>query len=47
MNAHILNAMGNNRPLAEWYQHYSTQVKSVFDNLCKRNDHSGFYEFRG
>ena len=47
MNALISNALMSNPELASWYQHCSKQVISVFENLCKKNDQTGFYEFRG
>ena len=47
MNALLSNALKSNPELASWYQHCSKQVISVFENLCKKNEQTGFYEFRG
>ena len=39
--------LAKNPELIEWYNRNVEQARALFDCLSKRNDNTGFFEYRG
>ena len=39
--------LSKNPELAKWYNQNSKEAKDVFESLSKRNDATGYFEYRG
>ena len=39
--------LSKNPDLAKWYNQNSKEAKDVFESLSKRNDATGYFEYRG